>query len=178
LAEHLGAAVRAIKIDNEITAWILDALKSANATRHIDAKHRLKKLQQQEEEIADRQDKMFEMRLDGKLPDGVWDRKTVEYEKALADIHAQRREVEEATAVSYDTAEQILKLCQNAYNQYVKQEPHDQAKLLKIVASNFVWDGEVIETKYHKPFDMLAETQKEELAPRDRFELPTRWLTV
>ena len=35
--------------------------------------------------------------------------------------------------------------------------PEEQARLMKLVTSNFSWDGVTLTPKYRKPFDLLAE---------------------
>ena len=82
-----------------------------------------------------------------------------------ANRYAMRLKVGEAAVISCDTAEQILKLRQHAYDQYVIREPQNQVKLLKIVASNFIWDGENVEMSHRKPFDMTVDSKMRKWLP-------------
>ena len=38
-----------------------------------------------------------------------------------------------------------------------RQTPEEQARLMKLVTSNFSWDGVTLTPRYRKPFDLLAE---------------------
>ncbi len=54
----------------------------------------------------------------------------------------------------------ILELANKAYSQYVRQNTHEKARLLKILLSNcLLKDGSPCPT-YRKPFDLIAETVK------------------
>jgi hypothetical protein len=53
------------------------------------------------------------------------------------------------------TASRTLELANKAYSLYVRQNPTEQAKLLKIVLSNCKIDPVSIEPTYRKPFDLI-----------------------
>ena len=70
------------------------------------------------------------------------------------------------------TASRTLELANKAYSLYVRQNPAEQAKLLKLVLSNCKIDAVNITTPtYRKPFDLIFERVKNEewRALRDDF---------
>ena len=73
------------------------------------------------------------------------------------------------------TAKRTLELANKAYFLYVTQKPAEQAKLLKIVASNCCFDGVSLYPTYRKPFDIIFQRaqSKEWRARRDSNSRPT-----
>ena len=65
------------------------------------------------------------------------------------------------------TASRTLELANKAYSLYVRQNPAEQAKLLKMVLSNCRIDSVSITPTYRKPFDLICgRVQKEEWRSR------------
>jgi hypothetical protein len=56
----------------------------------------------------------------------------------------------------------ILELANKAYFLYVKQQPAEKAKLLRMVLSNCKIDAASIEPTYRKPFDLIFQRVKKE----------------
>ena len=57
----------------------------------------------------------------------------------------------------FDQGAKIIELAQNAYSLWLRQNPHEKAKLLRILLSNCTFDGVSLHPTYRKPFCWLAE---------------------
>ena len=60
------------------------------------------------------------------------------------------------------TANHILELANKAYSLYLRQNPSEQGKLLRMVLSNCATDGVNLYPEYRKPFDLIFDKAKAE----------------
>jgi hypothetical protein len=59
---------------------------------------------------------------------------------------------------SWERGIQTLELSKHLHTQYVRANHEEKAKILKLVASNFLWDGQNLSASYRKPFVWLADS--------------------
>ena len=64
--------------------------------------------------------------------------------------HEHASEAYEATGL------QILELAQTAYSSYVAENPHEQARLVKTLVSNWSFDRGSLSPTYVRPVDVFA----------------------
>jgi hypothetical protein len=126
--------------------------------------------------IRSRMDQAYLGKLDGKVTTVFWERKNKEWlqeEQQVQFALAGLKQADEPTRLL--TAWRTLELANRAYSLYVRQNPAEQAKLLKTVLSNCKIDAVSIAPTYRKPFDLIfARAQNEEWrARRDSNSRPT-----
>lgn len=71
-----------------------------------------------------------------------------------------RRETARHEKASHDygaTGSKILELAKNAHNLFIRQDPDEQARLLKMLVSNCTFDRGSLSVAYVKPFDLLVD---------------------
>ena len=51
----------------------------------------------------------------------------------------------------------ILELAKSAHNLFIRQDSHEQARLLKTLVSNCTFDRGSLSVAYVKPFDLLVD---------------------
>ena len=65
----------------------------------------------------------------------------------------------------------ILELGKDAHNLFIREDPREQARLLKVVVSNCSFDRRSLSVAWVKPFDLLARgNENGELAGTQGFE--------
>jgi hypothetical protein len=74
----------------------------------------------------------------------------------LAPFVARARH-ERASSNYATTGSKILELAKSAHNLFVRQDPREQARLLKTLVSNATFDRGSLSVAYVKPFDLLVE---------------------
>jgi site-specific DNA recombinase len=84
-------------------------------------------------------------------------RKMNEWLEEQSKILSQIRAPQTANHNYLEEGIRLLELANKAYSLYLKQPPDEQARLLKIVQSNCLWNGVSACPEYRKPFDILAE---------------------
>jgi len=87
----------------------------------------------------------------------MFKRKGTQWREEMQDIEIELENLREATESYHDEGLHLLELAQFAHGQFLAENPENQAKILKCVGANFVFDGVSATTTYRKPFDVLAE---------------------
>ena len=85
----------------------------------------------------------------------------------LAKIEEKIAAHETANFNYFDNGIRLLELANSAYDQWVKRDSFEKAKLLKILHSNLILEDRTVIPNYRKPFDLIAkagelEKEKEE----------------
>src|SRR4030042_1820766 len=103
------------------------------------------------------------MRIDEEISEDMFRAKEQEYQSQLIDINQQIESMNAYNENWLEDAQRIFELSKRLHSLYLKADYEEKAKLLKMVASNFLLHGEKLEPVYRKPFDLLA---KEEGCPK------------
>src|SRR5436190_15740735 len=80
------------------------------------------------------------------LFNGLPERETARHERASHDYAA--------------TGSKILELAKNAHSLFIRQDPREQARLLRTLVSNCTFDRGSLSVAYVKPFDLLVDGNK------------------
>ncbi len=107
-------------------------------------------------------DQAYEDRLRNVIDEALFVRKSGTWRSEMHDIEIELEGLREATKSYHEEGLKLLELAQVAHAKYLASNPEKQAKILKCVGSNFVFDGATISATYRKPFDVLAERPSSE----------------
>jgi site-specific DNA recombinase len=157
LSRLFAGVVRRIEIAPDVAEWIAQALRDSQADKerfHLTA---VMQLQQRYLATQQRLDRAYDDRLAGKITADLWERKSREWE---AELQAVRRETGRHEHASHDyvvTGLKILELAKDAPRLFGRQNPAEQAKLLRTLVSNCTFDRGSLSVTYIKPFDLLVE---------------------
>ena len=121
------------------------------------------RLQQRLGAIRTRMDQAYLDKLDGKITAEFWERKNCQWlqeEQQVLFALAGLKQADEPSRLL--SASRTLELANKAYSLYFRQNPAEQAKLLKLVLSNCKIDAVNITPTYRKPFDLIFARAKNE----------------
>ena len=164
-----------IYIPDDVLTQLESSLSLDNRRMESEKKQQQEKLQQRLAGVRRRIDQAYTDKLDGKISEHFWQRKTAEWQLEEQQILMAMQGLDTANPDMLLTAKRALELANKAYFLYVRQTPAEQAKLLKMVASNCRFDGVSLYPAYRKPFDVIFERakSKEWRALRDSNSRPT-----
>ena len=159
LAERLGTILKDIYIPDEILTQLTQSL-------NVDEDREVELLRLQQDHLRQRLltvrhriDQAYQDKVDGKIPEGFWMRKSTEWQAEEQQIVAQQAPVAPKTDRVLDLT-RILELANKAYFLYVSQSPAEKGKLLKMVFSNCSIDAVSVYPTYRKPFDVISQRAK------------------
>ena len=157
IACQFGQAIAAIKIDNEVLCWVIAALKESHADTKKHHAECIAALEDQYEKLQRRLDTMYEDKLDGKIDQDFYDRKSSVWENEQDEI-LRKLERHQNTNRSYlDEGGILLELAQRAVILYEKQTEQEKRRIINFVCSNPIWKNGRLVPNYRQPFDILVE---------------------
>jgi site-specific DNA recombinase len=118
-------------------------------------KHEDERLQQRLDQVQRRMDRAYQDKLDGKISEEFWMRKSGEWQEEEIQIRASMHACNTDRPERLLDGARILELANKAYFLYIKQDHAERAKLLKLVLSNCGIDAVSLYPTYRKPFDLI-----------------------
>jgi len=107
-------------------------------------------------------DQAYLDKLDGRITEDFWKRKSEEWQQEEQQVLLALNGLQEVNSDRLLTIQRILELANNAHFLYVRRNPAEQAKLLKIVLSNCAIDAASLYPTYRKPFEVIFQAAKNE----------------
>jgi len=157
LAEMFEDSVIKVTLSEEKADWLKEAFKERHKNTFQTAQNRLLRLQTEYNQTNTRLSKLYDLKLDGGIPEEIFKTKEAEYQTALINLKHQLATIEKANPNFLEDASKILELSKSLYSLYVKANYQEKAHLLKLIASNYQLNDVSICPIYRKPFSFIAE---------------------
>jgi site-specific DNA recombinase len=162
LGDRLGQILKDIHIPDNILAQLQESLLNNKRREEGIRRQEVERLVQRLAQAHRRMDQAYQDKLDGKISEEFWMRRSTEWQAEENQIRASMQGLEMARPERLLDAARILELANKAYFLYVKQNHSERAKLLKMVLSNCGIDAVSIYPTYRKPFDLIFQRAKTE----------------
>jgi site-specific DNA recombinase len=160
MSERLGQVLADIRIPDDVLVELKQSLLTDGRKAEDQKKSERQRLNQRLSQIRQRLDQAYLDKLDGKIDEGFWDRKSVEWRGEEQQVLSALEGLEQASEDRRLDAARILELANVAYSLYVSRKPAEQGQLLKMVLSNCAVDGASLYPTYRKPFDLIFQRAK------------------
>ena len=162
LGDRLGQILKDIHIPDDILAQLQRSLLNDKGRDEAIQKQQGEQLAQRLGQVHRRMDQAYQDKLDGKISEEFWMRKSAEWQEEENRIRSSIKGLETVRPERLLDAARILELANKAYFLYVKQDHAEKAKLLKMVLSNCGIDAVSLYPTYRKPFDLIFQKVKTE----------------
>jgi site-specific DNA recombinase len=162
LGDRLGQILKNIHIPDTVLAQLQESLLNDKGREEEIRRQQGERAAQRLAQVHRRMDQAYQDKLDGKISEEFWDRKSAEWQAEESDIRASLLELAQARPQRMLDASRILELANKAYFLYVRQSHEERAKLLKMVLSNCAIDAVSVYPTYRKPFDLIFQRVKTE----------------
>src|SRR5437667_8548373 len=162
LGDRLGSVLRDIHIPDDVLSQLEKSLLSDKRRDEAIRKQQSERLRERLSAVRHRLDQAYLDKLDGKISEEFWTRKSAEWVSEEQQILLAMQGLEQANPERVLDAVRTLELANKAYFLYVKQPPIAKAKLLKMVLSNCAVDAASVYPTYRKPFDLIFLRTKNE----------------
>jgi site-specific DNA recombinase len=159
LAERLGTIPKDIYVPDEILTQLIQSMNVEKNREAELVRLQQERLRQRLLAIRHRIDQAYQDKVDGKIPEEFWMRKSTEWQVEEQQIIAQQSPAPPKADRVLDLSK-ILELANKAYFLYVSQSPAEKGKLLKSVLSNCSVDAVSVYPVYRKPFDLILKRAK------------------
>ena len=160
MAKMLGAALRDIQIPENVVAKLGDSLAHDQERIRAEAAARKIRLEREAAVIERRMSQAYNDKLDDKIPEDFWKRQMEQLQAEHLRIRTAIIALKEPATENLLNVARTFELAQNAHSIYLKQNPEEQAQLLKLVLLNCAVDGTTIYPEYKMPFNLIAKRVK------------------
>ena len=144
-----------------IVEWIRKALKESHKDQIAYYTSVISELNQKQELYRSRLDKLYEDKLDGKITEEVYNRKSKEWNGELEKITNTMEKHNRASGKYYQLGINIYELSQRARQIYLKaKKEEDKRALASLVFSRLTLDEGKLNIEHSKTFKLLAEAVK------------------
>ncbi|MHB8527472.1 MAG: recombinase zinc ribbon domain-containing protein, partial [Candidatus Acidiferrales bacterium] len=162
LGDRLATTLRDIHIPDDVLLQLEKSLLNDKGREEAIRKEQGERWQRRLTAVRHRLDQAYLDKLDGKISEDFWNRKSVEWTSEEQQVLQALQGLEEAKPERMLDAMRTLELANKAYFLYLKQEPTEKAKLLKMVLSNCAVDAASVYPTYRRPFDLIFQHGKNE----------------
>jgi len=160
LGERLGEVLTNIHIPDQVLGPLQKAMIQDRGRTQEHNQREIERLNQRLKAVRHRIDRAYLDKLDGKITEDFWHRKTQEWRLEEQQILMAIQGLSEINPDQALDSVRILELANKAYSLYVRQNSTERAKLLRIVLSNCRLDAASVYPTYRKPFDLICGVAK------------------
>lgn len=157
LEELFAEVVEAVVITPETVEWIREALHESHRDEQTYHEEQIAELERRCAAVRRKLDVAYEDRLDRRIPEDLWQRKSREWREQIVHLRAAIERHDRASLAYFDQGFIILGPATRAHELWQQQEAQERRKLLEILLSNCSFDGEKLRATYRKPFCWLVE---------------------
>jgi site-specific DNA recombinase len=155
IGSRLGEILKNIHIPDDILAQLESSLLADKDREQVIRRQKIDRLQQRLTTVRRRLDQAYLDKLDGRITEDFWERKSAEWHEEEQHLLMSIRELDAAKPDRLLDGIRILELANKAHFLYLRQNSAEKAKLLRIVLSNCAIDAANLYPTYRKPFDLI-----------------------
>jgi site-specific DNA recombinase len=157
IAERFAQILGKLSFGDDIMSWITKALRESHADEQKEHEAAITRLQAEYDRLQQRLHAMYVDKLDGRIGQSFYSQMSEQWQ---SEQDAMLREISRHQAAdrSYlDEGARLIELAHDAGRLFIRQEPHEQRRLLNFVLSNSVWKNGELTPIFRQPFDLIAQ---------------------
>jgi site-specific DNA recombinase len=160
LAEQFERHVACLRMTPEQSAWIRQALKEVNQTKEIEINERRVAIQRELKRLEHKLNQAYEDKLDGMISDAFYLMKSSQYNAEIAELNGTWEKLSLVNEEQIRLGLMIVDFASNTVHAFKHMTMFEKADLLRILVSNFSLEGGEVQVHWKKPFDVLAQKDK------------------
>ncbi len=161
LEKEFVTSLKALEIDDKVLELIVNALKSSHKDEKTFHNEAITRLQAELTKIQGRIDTMYEDKLDGRITQEFFDRKSkdwkAEMEKIMETIHAHQK----ANHNYLDEGIKLLEMASKSHKTFMEQNPIEKRRLVSSFFAQSSWKGGKLSVNFRQPFELIAVSNSE-----------------
>lgn len=155
------ASLELIRMPEEAVSFVVTALKESHHDKMEYRDRVVSELESELKKLESRLDAMYLDKLDGKVSAAYYDKKHREWRRQMEKISSKIVQHGHANEGYLEEGVKLLELVQHAVSTYKMLDTSGKGSFLKIMHSNSCWRDGQLHHEYRKPFDFIAETNRE-----------------
>ncbi len=154
--EQFQTVLKKITIPDDVAKTVLDLINADRIENNATKQDRVNVIKAEISRFENRIDRLYEDRLDGKIDEALYTRKTNEYQSSITNLNAQLSTFELSSNDRLETVSHLLEVSKNAHNIFISSDSIGKRKILKKVLSNSLLSGDRLLLKLKKPYELMA----------------------
>ena len=150
--------LRRLRLDEDVVAWIREALKDSHAEELAFHAAAIKRVQGQLDAVQRRMDVAYDDRLDGRISIDEYTSRSNRWRQEQAGLRSDMERHQLADQRYNDEGVALLELAGMAFDLYESQTASQKRRLLDFLCSNSEYRHGALSVEWRKPFDLLAES--------------------
>jgi site-specific DNA recombinase len=160
LEERFADLLKGLVLDDEVMAWMTEALQQSHADERRYHEEAMTRLQSEYTRLQNRIEAMYVDKLDGRVDTVFFDRKAAEWRAEQGRLLRASEEHQTADQTYLEEGIRLLELGRRAHELFQKQEPREKRRLLDFVLSNCTWKNGELQATFKQPFDLIIASAK------------------
>jgi site-specific DNA recombinase len=160
LEECFTDLLKGLVLDDEVMAWMTEALRQSHADERQYHEEAITRLQAEYTRLQNRIEAMYVDKLDGRVDAVFFDRKAAEWRAEQGQLIRAIEERQAANQTYLEEGIRLLELGRRAHELFQKQEPREKRRLLDFVLSNCTWKDGALRATFRQPFDLIIASTK------------------
>ncbi len=156
LSDMFKGPIKDVTLKADVAEWLKEGLRDSDKNSAQLQENRISSLKNNYDKVNNRLSKLFDMKIDGEIPDDTFKTKENEYRGQLIELKAQMDNTKTVNPNFYEDACKTLELSKRLYSLYIKANIEDRAKIASAVASNYSLVDITLYPAYRKPFSLFT----------------------
>ena len=155
LAMLFEDSVRRVTLSKEQCESVKDILNESRSDQVQIQEKKMSALITRKVKLENRLSNLYDLRIDGNIDDDMFKQKENEYKDQLIEVKSAINEGQKTNPNFFEDGCKILELSNRLFPLYLRSDGEDKARILRLLASNYLLDGSTISATYNKPFCFL-----------------------
>lgn len=157
LLETVKEDLARISLTEEQIDDIVSFLKDHHEKQSLHHKQKVKKLQDEYNEIEEKLDKLLDLHIESSITQDVYDKKHKKLKERQQIINIELEELTQADDNYHITAKTVLSIAKRSEEIFESSEPREKRQFVKFLLQNSTIDDKKLEYKLQEPFKTLVD---------------------
>lgn len=162
LEDAVMEILESIKLSDETAKIVIASIKKELQENLGYSEHKIKEIRKQIETLQKRLSKLLDMYTDGDIDKQSYDTKRKEWQFELDELLVTQAKINKTPINYIERARDLFELCKNASQWYLQADIQKKKELLKLMHSNFLYDGEKPHFELNSVFACMLELAQNE----------------
>ncbi len=162
IEEALLMILEGLKMSDDTAKLVIDAIKRQLKENTDYSQHKALAINKQIELLQNRLSKLLDLYTDGDIDKKSYDKKNKQYQYELDELLITQSKINKTPIKYIERARDLLELCKNAPEWYLQADYEKKRELLKLLHSNFLYDGQKPHFELNSVFKLIYDFNKNE----------------
>jgi len=157
LPDMFGELIKKVTLTDDVYQWLTLLWKEKSKDKIKTLEEQVKILNTDKNIIDNQLNRLYDLFIDGKIPEVIFNSKKEKLERNFTDIKSRIENIKPISTQIYQDGANTIELCKNLYSEYVTSNLDKKVKIIKTVLQNSSLNDVTLCATYRKPFSFFNE---------------------